>query len=63
VGKKKISLPDFKTLGEMANFFDKTDTTLIEGFEEIDIQFVKTEDALPVRRGTQKKSSAHQADQ
>jgi hypothetical protein len=27
----------------MAEFFDKTDTTLIEGFEEVDITFVKTE--------------------
>mgnify|MGYP001149449690 CR=1 FL=1 len=39
--KKKITLPDFKSIDEMAEFFDKTDTTLIDGFEEVDIKFVK----------------------
>ncbi len=43
--KKKITLPDFKTIDEMAEFFDKTDTTLIEGFEEVDVKFARAEDA------------------
>jgi hypothetical protein len=41
MGKKKITLPDFKTIDEMAEFFDKTDTTLIDSFEEVDIKFVR----------------------
>lgn len=41
MGKKKITLPNFKTIDEMAEFFDRTDTTLIDGFEEVDIKFVK----------------------
>jgi molybdopterin-guanine dinucleotide biosynthesis protein len=53
--KKKIALPNFKTIDEMAEFFDKTDTTLIEGFEEVDIKFVKAGDTHPVQK---KKRSA-----
>lgn len=55
--KKKIPLPDFETIEEMAEFFDKTDTTLIEGFEEVDIKFVKAEDKIPVRSGRKQKRS------
>ncbi len=44
--KKKITLPDFKSIDEMAGFFDKTDTTLIDGFEEVDIKFVKAKDTI-----------------
>lgn len=55
--KKKIPLPDFKTIEEMAEFFDKTDTTLIEGFEEVDIKFVKAEDNAPGRSDRKQKRS------
>lgn len=55
--KKKISLPDFKTIDEMAEFFDRTDTTLIEGFEEVNIKFAKAKDTFPVRRGAQRRSA------
>ena len=48
--KKKINLPDFKTIEEMADFFDKTDTTLIDGFEEVDIKFARAEDTHPARK-------------
>jgi len=57
MGKKKITLPDFKTIDEMADFFDKTDTTLIDGFEEVDIKFVKAEDKRPDRGVVRKKRS------
>lgn len=55
--KKKITLPDFKTIDEMADFFDKTDTTLIDGFEEVDIKFVKAGDKLPHRGVVRKNRS------
>jgi molybdopterin-guanine dinucleotide biosynthesis protein len=55
--KKKIPLPDFKTIEEMAEFFDKTDTTLLEGFEEVDIKFVKAEDNTPGRSDRKQKRS------
>ena len=48
MSKKKIKLPDFKTIDEMAEFFDKHSPLDIDGFEEIDIKFVKAKNA---RRG------------
>lgn len=42
--KGKIKLPDFETIDEMAEFFDKHSPLDIEGFEEVDIKFVKAED-------------------
>ena len=55
--KKKITLPDFKTIDEMAEFFDRTDTTLIEGFEEVDIKFVKAKDTRPDKKAPGVKKS------
>ncbi len=55
--KKKITLPNFNTIDEMAEFFDKTDTTLIDGFEEVDINFVKAGDKHPVRGIVRRKRS------
>lgn len=57
---KKITLPDFKTIEEMAEFFDKTDTTLIDGFEEVDINFVKAADKVPARPVQNRKRSVRQ---
>ncbi len=57
---KKIKLPDFNTINEMSEFFDKTDTTLIDGFEEVDINFVKAAAASPVRGVVRKKRSVRQ---
>lgn len=56
--KKKMPLPEFRNIDEMARFFDNNSPLDVEGFKEVDIKFVKAKDALPVRRGTQKKSSA-----
>ena len=44
MSKKKVKLPDFKTIDEMAEFFDKHSPLDIDGFEEVDIKFVKAKD-------------------
>lgn len=38
---KKIPLPKFKSIDEMAHFFDNNSLLDIEGFEEVDIKFVR----------------------
>jgi hypothetical protein len=47
--KKKIPLPIFKSIGEMAFFFDNNSPLDGEGFEEVDITFVKAEGKYPER--------------
>lgn len=44
MSKEKIKLPDFKTIDEMAEFFDRHSPLDIEGFEKVDIKFVKAKD-------------------
>ena len=56
--KKKIPLPEFKSIDEMAHFFDNNSPLDIEGFEEVDIKFVKAEDTIPDRLVQKKKRSA-----
>ncbi|MBT9172673.1 MAG: hypothetical protein DDT21_01059 [Syntrophomonadaceae bacterium] len=55
--EKKISLPDFRNIDEMAHFFDNNSPLDVEGFEEVNIKFVKAKDTLPVRRGAQRRSA------
>ncbi len=57
--KKKIPLPKFQTVDEMANFFDNVSLLDLES-EEVDINFVKAKtvfpDCLDRRVGKQKRS-------
>ncbi len=46
MNKIKIPLPEFNTIDEIADFFDKTDTTHIDGFEEVDIKFYKNKEII-----------------
>ncbi|NLA83359.1 MAG: hypothetical protein GX854_02260 [Clostridiales bacterium] len=48
--KKKIPLPKFKSIDEMAHFFDNNSPLDVEGFEEVDIKFAKA----PSDRGSKK---------
>ena len=43
MGKKKIPLPKFKSIDEMAHFFDNVSLLDLES-EEVDIKFVKAKD-------------------
>ncbi len=47
--KKKIPLPNFKNIDETAHFFDNNSPLDVEGFEEVDIKFVKAKAPAPVR--------------
>lgn len=57
--KKKIPLPKFKSIDEMAHFFDNVSLLDLES-EEVDINFVKVKDTHPDRRVRRQKRSVHQ---
>ncbi len=57
--KKKIPLPKFQTVDEMADFFDNVSLLDLES-EEVDINFVKAADTSPNRVGQNQKRSVHQ---
>lgn len=54
--KKKIPLPKFKSIDEMARFFDNVSLLDLES-EEVDIKFVKAEDNTPGRLIQKRKRS------
>lgn len=55
----KKQIPDFKTIEEMAHFFDTVDTTELD-LEDVDFVFSRhrAEDALPARRGKRKRPAS-----
>ncbi|MEW5920184.1 MAG: hypothetical protein AB1796_04360 [Bacillota bacterium] len=57
--KKKIPLPKFKSIDEMAHFFDNNSPLDVEGFEEVDIKFVKAADNTPGRPIQKRRRSIH----
>ena len=52
----KKQIPDFKTIDEMARFFDTVDTTELD-LEDVDFVFSRAKDTIPDRPVQKKKRS------